>query len=1007
MKIISKKISFLQILLFAFLFFALSFFQRSLGMYNKALKQNIFLQKKLKNQDVNINQEELNKALSFTYQQSNNLKITFLILSFLESVSKKNTPEAINPTDLLLSSFSVNEQSTATYPELKKLIILREFFVHLLKSNQNRLINQLKTDGCECTKEYLQKIENLTDTIKKTPIKLHLIKTFNNSPDYRDPQSFIYPDTDKLNNWASEKQNLSNPHAYFQRICSVQVLLSPFSWLPNLASDIDQYKESITNNNVYYFKKIFEKKYNINNDYQYFKIQIGDPFRSDCNLENILFYFFSKNPDLCREIYEIYNHEVYHFYKTKCDKIKEIKIMNNPSEFSYILLNLLKYGRFEKNTCILMTHTYSLKKSNIDIINFFLKMITIAIKNDISNLTKNHLYIDCSLEKNYEMKNHEITPFPFKDLGIPGIGEENFYYHGYFTDIMRNQKPFDEGNIDLFFKFEDLLKTIEFFTRGKIIYCNSNKLTIQTNGPRSTNKINNFSKKFNTCCKSKNNDEGSPLIITVNNAALDDGIKFSGASSISYIGTPYNNSLTLLKNSIDFFKKPQEFNDIDLSLLLFFQIFFHNKNSDNNFSFFEIPGIIPHDDQCHNKYHTAIQSLQTIIQFTESSPIAKLSSIPGMNAYLIVLYYVLQKKMRLMKNGKNQKIIRLSFKNFPRIVNNYFYFSEHRFAVLDKLIKLKNFINYAMPNDTMSIEIFVQKINKNNLPLSEDFIKSFQFALSLIDSLLLTKGCIEFATELCKNPALNLHKKDMDYLMTKKICPRSDSKNESVLTFFSWYSSNVFYEILKKDQSSDNKYNNAFVAFKRFIILQTHQNIIEQNTIPHIDDLNQFLPILYKIVEDQGLIKKKKIKKSYLLFNITAGINKLAYQIYDTGSKKILAELYQLKQFFSDRDFLEKLPYPKNFLKDLNRAFLLICKYCLNEKFIYSSKELIEMINSNKKISLNLIDEKSCKNISFHLINKIPYGILIEYEGQKITKQIPLTNKNKEAILELFLQNKK
>jgi len=943
MKKISKKISFLQILLFALLTFSLSF-----GMNQKQIGP--------RSSSTIIDINKLGESLSFKYQQ-NYLEITFSILDYLHNTGKNS--KFILPMNNLLSSFSIDGQSTATNHKLAESIHLPKFIFELLQFCKNQITGFLKKNGCQCTKEYLQEIDTFSSKVAEKPMTLHLVRKFAGKNNVR-RECFLYPDTVNFKNWVDACQEKNDQE--YQKICSVKVTLTPCSWLPNF--DNNEYKKLISA-----CKKSKLSPHDIFTDAfscQNFMDKIKDYHRPSNPLENILFQFCEENPDLKAEMFGIYNnYKICHLHATGGNSMKKIQMVNNSPAFCSILTELLM-NKYPKKTPIFLTNIYDSDKQNTDITNFFLGIIIPAIKDQIQNSTNGRLCINFFSEKKPEVDSPSISDLPIS--------------------------PRDNDDIPLFLKIKNLLHDIQLYTNTITTDYNEHGSTIITDGPVFTKGGNNFSEKFNSCCKDslrKNPQGRHDFAITVKKDT-DDKINFSGVSSISYIGTPWNRSLTLLKHSTipfkDFFEDPLKFSDDDKAFLLNFQIFFHNKNNDNNFSSFEIPGIIPHDDQCHNKYHGAIQSLCHIV-------VNKSSSIPEMNAFLIALYYVLQKKMGLMKNGKNQKIIRLSLDN-PSFFESYYF--KHSFECLNKLIKFHNFFNNAT-----HLKNFIQETNeKNNFSLSEDFMKNLQFALLLIRDLLLIKKFIIFATELCENPGLILHKKNIFFSPNQKPSAEKNIDNKFFLAFYSEHTNNILYEIPKVKLPAKNPYAKAVDAFEKFIILQTHHNEINQCTIPPIDNLEPFLPILCKILLDKGLIKENEYQTiSSSFFNIIRFTTSVIYyyNMIEKGFyEAIRIHLDDLRQFFSDRDFLEKLPYPKNFLKDLDRAFLLIRKYCLNEtKFIDTIEEFFNKINLNKSILPPLIDKQ-----------KMPYGIFIQYHGQKITKQIPLTNENTKEILkkeELFI----
>jgi len=585
--------------------------------------------------------------------------------------------------------------------------------------------------------------------------------------------------------------------------------------------------------------------------------------------------------------------------------------------------------------------------------------MVIAIKNDISNLTGGFLGIDFSLEDNL---NGNFL-FSFFGWQQPFADVENYY------DYFKNKTPYSSeikyfgekhfySEIQLRFEIERLLKKIRFFTYCvTTIHHSKYGLTITTDGPVSTREDNNFSNKLNKCCKNFlcSNLPGRPrFTIAVKN---DD------------------------QYPTNFLKKPVVLDKSNIRLLLFSQLLFHNKNSNNNFSSFEIPGTISLRDPRHNKYHAAIQSLQNIVENTNSW------MMEYMKPLSIVLQFLL-KNMGLIKNGKDQKNSFSFFRDYLNTLSDYITSPKDHAEVLRQLKELKYFFN-----DKSCIEEFFRKIEEHNLHLSKDSIKNIQFAFSLIDKYFLTKKCIEFAAELCVNPALGLHKKGMDYLTIKK---KESSKTadhcQRISKLFCLQSNNIVYDIENTISRGNNRYINALNAFKKFIKLQDNQYAIEHYTMPPINDLEQFFSILNGILKDEGFIKQNKYQTiSHRLLDIKSFLANYCHNAHNQEIKnEIIEKLYLCLNFFSDKNSLEKLPYPKNFLEDLGLAFSLISDY-LSKKFINYVEEFFKEVDLNRSI----IDKKAF------------YGIFIRYQGKKITNQTLLNDENTKEFFESFLQNKK
>jgi len=419
MKIISKKIIFLQILLFALLTFSLSFGMnqkqiepgpggpsltinleeltkilslkyQKMEQMNDGIKFSILFYLKYRDSlsmkkisekitplqillssligpgpasssTVDLKEWRLRKKLSFNYQQNADFNITFSIFDYLISEGKNNKFAPSASENNLLSSFFINGKSTATNPELKKLINLPKFFFELLQVCEKRITSEMEKNGCECTQKYLQEINNFSLKVTERLMTLHLMRFSKDTP-------FLYPDTANFNNWTKKKDD--NPS--YEQKDSVKISLIPFSWFPNFVED--------DNNDKY--KKLFSvgKEYGCTLDkaftngrcgqesymtHELFQHAIDDNHRLPKHpLEAIVFQFFEENSDLKKDFSKIHNYKIYSLHSTDSNSIEEIKMKNNPSAFCSTLIKLLMNKKFKQgSTPVLLRNTYFLDGS--------------------------------------------------------------------------------------------------------------------------------------------------------------------------------------------------------------------------------------------------------------------------------------------------------------------------------------------------------------------------------------------------------------------------------------------------------------------------------------------------------------------------------------------------------------------------------------------------------------------------------------------------------------------
>jgi len=957
MKIVSKKIIFLQILLFALLAFSLSFgmnphnvpllkFLKKTPAKKKTMEANVFevcinqkylqkprIHKKKEEEYINIDLKALENALSIQYTQSDDQDIRFSIFDYLKRIGEIENKSPFSTDNIFRSLYSqTNYFSNPFFSSFyvngiqsddvaSKKIIRSEFFIALLQFCRNKLNQELKENGCKCTQSFLDMVDAFSLDLSQRTITIHLMTTnYSNNV-------FFYPNTVNFENWNKKNNNsnknnedLDTKEMFFIKI-SLKISLQPFSWLPNLEEDKDQYKKliRICEHNQWSFYNIF-----FSSKYTKLKEEIGDHFASNGFLKNLTETFFLQNKDLHKRWHTISNYfTTVKFVNINRDRLQKITTAQSSSPFCYFLnpiITLLANRRLKKGTVISatnvdnMTDDYDLhyegnETNNFLIItNFFLKLIAIAIPKDISNLTKNHVVIHYSPGNEFKLLSF------VNEIFLSRLSTQNRYT----TKLVEEKfiKPFSTDPNFSFF-IDSILSGIQFYVNRllKIDY-NQKFLTMHIFDPFLAQPIGNFGE----CCK----------------ISMEKEINFTATISAAYQSEDASD--TLAKN------------------------FFYYALQEKNFK-----------ENCTDNTGDATK--------------------------------IFDKYFLSIKNdGKYSPFFR---DIFGSLIKSFFKVLREKYTNIGESLattlceKIQNIFDsynciFIMPGTSRSFTLINcdPQILLSKYPTPYTLLEKFE---------LWNRGSSNALFRAIMGTIAHENTKSFT-TMTYPFCTyqtlylQHHITNRNYLILLNKLSNTIVYNIPKKTLQEDPLYNSEYNrALNALITLNDEYKYTS-------DQYNmQMLPFILNFLLQNFIKNKNRFKRYYLSPFVK---NKIQYAEFKNNFSHFLSKLTKLENIFKNgsnslKEFLfsikrenESLPY-ENFFTDLKFAFSLLEKHFLIKDFIKSLKELEEKFAPQNDNILNVITDE------------MPCGIFIEYKGRKAVKDVSLNNKNIKKILESQLQNER